>query len=146
MLPLPPVSETARRRAVKLPGPQKCGEGKLPTFLVLNGFLWTEPPAHAMPSTMLPLSRRCVFMFRMKNNPITEVRPLNSVRRLLPASWAKNRPAFSPDREAGPKLAKTGDSSSEAMLPVAYECIGYLEHVSDSAHSGREPHVSIRGR
>ena len=24
----------------------------------------------------------------------------------------------------------------EATLPVAFECIGYLEHVSDSAHSG----------
>ncbi|CAK9029096.1 unnamed protein product [Durusdinium trenchii] len=43
-------------------------------------------------------------------------------------------------------------SSETAMLPVAYECIGYLEHVSDSAHSGHyratllreeeEPYVS----
>ena len=32
----------------------------------------------------------------------------------------------------------TAKIPSEATLPVAYECIGYLEHVSDSAHSGSE--------
>lgn len=35
---------------------------------------------------------------------------------------------------AAPALAAV--HGTEAALPVAYECVGYLEHVSDSAHSG----------
>jgi len=34
---------------------------------------------------------------------------------------------------AGSEASSTGDAATQ---PVAFECIGYLEHVSDSAHSG----------
>ncbi|CAE7864948.1 UBP26 [Symbiodinium sp. KB8] len=34
---------------------------------------------------------------------------------------------------AGSEVPSTGDAATQ---PVAFECIGYLEHVSDSAHSG----------
>lgn len=33
-------------------------------------------------------------------------------------------------------MLSPGPLQFEATLPVAFECIGYLEHVSDSAHSG----------
>jgi len=42
-------------------------------------------------------------------------------------------------RLGGPALASThreANANDTATLPVAFECIGYLEHVSDSAHSG----------
>ncbi|CAJ1351323.1 unnamed protein product [Effrenium voratum] len=52
-------------------------------------------------------------------------------------------------------LVEAQGAGESATLPVAYECIGFLEHVSDSAHSGHyratllreeeEPHVASKG-
>lgn len=73
---------------------------------------------------------------RLKAPPFGSTAPVLEVK--------EGEPVKVSDVATTPPPIEVKPAIDEESLPVAYECIGYLEHVSDSAHSGHYRAILLR--